>query len=636
MLKRICFFAYALVLTAHISIIAQTQLAVPLGDPVYYVIEQARMRGLCGFLPSVKPYSRTLVLSVIDEILNSDETRRFGKLTEAERGILEQFRTNFGPGKKGIDMMRGTYSADHVWDDIYFSGELGFGANLIFAGGYYPDEGNFYPATDSELSMYLKGDLGRKTSYGFTLNGGVFKSPRKALGTYHTYYDGFNNGDVGPYPDIPWYKDQEITTYSEPMAFFPYTYKKNWDGSVWYTTAVTNSGHEGWPQELSVGYSMIPEFAGTFLNGHVFFRVARFDREWGGMTNNGSLVLNQSAQPFLAAEVTLTPFSWLSFSSLTGVLEYNNTKSIKDSAATSQNAFSIIMLEANYKNYFHADFGSSAIWPKRFELGYIFPFADNLLYQDNIGDFDNMAAFLNLRGQFPGLGTLWFSLFLDEANLGELNSGGRFFEKSSQMYAYQVGAAVQIPWLAFSSVTVSYTKNEPYNYTHTREPVPWYGSLPMETSYTNNGKSIGHYIPPNSDEILVRFDTMPALRSVVGLQYQLIRHGADYGDRAVAGSSLLSELDPMREVDKLNLRKYFLHDGAYQWMHIFKIKGEYSFTGLNVPVKAFCELGGVYSYFTDIEGAVNSGSMPYSIIDTPVYPHSLGFIGVIGVTIFPK
>jgi hypothetical protein len=474
--------------------------------------------------------------------------------------------------------------------------------------------------------------LGRNTSYGFALSGGVFKSPRTELGEYHTYNKDFNNGAVGPYPDEPWYKDEVITTYSEPKAFFPYTYKKNWDGSVWFITDVSNAGHKGWPQELSIGYSMFPEFAGIFLNGHITYRIARLDREWGGMTNNGSLILNQSAQPFLAGDVTFTPFEWFSFSSLTGVLEYNNTDGIKNSAAISQNAFSIVMLEGNYKNYFHLDIGSSVVWPKRFELGYPFPIADNFLYQNNIGDFDNMALFLNLQGQYPGLGKFWGSFFLDEAN-----PESNFFEKSKQMYAYQVGASVQIPGLPFSSITASYTKVEPYTYTHPRESVPWYSNY-METSYTNNGRSLGHYIPPNSDEILVRFDTMAALRSIIRVQYQLIRHGADFGDRAVGGSSLLSELDPVGRGEKLNLRKYFLHDGAYQWMHIMKLRGEYSLPDLNlkVPVKIFCELGGVYSYFTDIEGDVNSGYKPYSVINTPVYPHSLGFIGVIGVTIFPK
>jgi hypothetical protein len=287
---------------------------------------------------------------------------------------------------------------------------------LVFAGANYSGTGDSSNATDSILSFSFKGDLGRNTSYGLTLNGGVFKVPRNILGEYHTFYADFNNGDDGPYPDSPWHKDRLITTYSEPRAFFPYTYKKKWDGSVWYTTDVSNSGHEGWPQELSIGYSMRPEIAGELLNGHIFYRFASLDREWGGMTSNSSLVLNQSAQPFLAGEITFAPFEWLSFSSLTGILEYNNTASISDSAETFQNAFSIVMLELNINRIAHIDFGSTVVWPKRFELGYLFPLADNFLYQNNIGDFDNMALFMTFQGQLPGMGKLWFSFFIDEIN----------------------------------------------------------------------------------------------------------------------------------------------------------------------------------------------------------------------------
>jgi hypothetical protein len=416
------------------------------------------------------------------------------------------------------------------------------------------------------------------------------------------------------------------------LAYFPFTYKKNTDGPLWFISDISNSGHEVWPAQLSLGYSMIPELSGNLLNGHVFYRFARLDREWAGMTANGSLVLNQSAQPFLAGEITFMPFKWISFSGLTGVLEYSLGKSKEKN---SQNVFSINIVEINIKNNFHIDFGSSAVWAKRFELGYLFPLADKFLYQNNIGDFDNVALFFDLMWQYPGVGKIWFSLFLDEAN-----PESEFFEKSKMMYAYQIGGSFHIPWLAFSSITFSYTKNEPFNYTHKFEILPWYGEGHMETNYVNNGRSLGHYIPPNSDEILVRFDTMPVINSRVSLQYQLIRHGADYGDRAVAGSSLWSELQGYQRGSDPHLRKYFLHDGAYQWMHIFKLSGEYSFTGSRLPFKVFCEVGAVYSYFTDIDSSIepNAGySSPYSVVNNnPAYPHSLSLIMVLGVKIFPK
>jgi hypothetical protein len=348
----------------------------------------------------------------------------------------------------------------------------------------------------------------------------------------------------------------------------------------------------------------------------------------------------------LALETVIQPFPWIAFSSLTGVLEYHNAtgfdnnSGIKDNAEVFQNAFSIVMLEFNIENYFNIGLGTSVIWPKRFELGYIFPFADNLLSQNNIGDFDNMALFLNLQAQYPGIGKLWFSFFLDEMNIQEIRG---FFNMDRMMYAYQFGGAFHIPWMPFSSITASYTKVEPYNFTHVRESYPWYGHNLMETNYVNFGRSLGHYIPPNSDEFLIRFETLPTAQSMIGLQYQLIRHGANYGNRAVDGSSLWSELDPCGEERSSNeaLRKHFLRDGAYKWMHILRLRGEYSFTGLSLPFKMFGEVGGVFSYFTDIfdesgTAPTNSGRYQFRVINTPQYPHTLNFITVLGVKLFPK
>ena len=58
---------FALVFALQVSLNAQTHTAVPLDDPVYYLIEQAQMRGLCAALPGVKPYSREKILSIVEE-----------------------------------------------------------------------------------------------------------------------------------------------------------------------------------------------------------------------------------------------------------------------------------------------------------------------------------------------------------------------------------------------------------------------------------------------------------------------------------------------------------------------------------------------------------------------------------------
>jgi hypothetical protein len=623
--------AFILVFVVQLSF-AQTHTSVPLGDPVYYVLEQAQMRGLCGNLPEAKPYSRRAVLNYIEEILTHARS-----LSETERLILENFRREFSPREPGLNLKQLSYYFEYSEGDFLFTSNLGFSLDLLFSGGFYPaggkgiEDNEFIWSTDNWAAFTAEGDIGNYISYGFSIFGGVLRIPRQKLGEYNTYYEGFN--EIHNKPDSQ-YTNDLIPTYSEPLSFFPYSYKKNWDSYVFPYNDISSSGMEQWPQGLSVGWGMVGEISGAIFGDRLSYRFGRIDREWG-TSNGNSLILNQAARPFLAFEATFKPVDWFTFSTLTGILEYSFRERLGDSAGTNQNAFSIYMVELNYKNYFHLDFGTSALWPKRFELGYIFPLFDNLLYQSNIGDFDNIGLFFNIKGQYPGIGKIWFSFFLDEISVNYLD---KMFELDRQMFAFQFGTSVAIPWLSFTSVKLSYTKNEPYNYTHTREFVPWYGDIYMKANYINNGASLGHYLPPNADEILFRFETMPAVRSRIHLQYQMIRHGADYGSSAVDGSSIWSELDPDgRSTDPL-LKKFFLHDGAYQWMHIAKLGGEYTFSIAGVPVTLFAEAGVVFSYFTNIEGPANitGTSHDYSIINTPEYPHSTAIIATLGFRLFSK
>jgi hypothetical protein len=128
---------------------------------------------------------------------------------------------------------------------------------------------------------------------------------------------------------------------------------------------------------------------------------------------------------------------------------------------------------------------------------------------------------------------------------------------------------------------------------------------------------------------------MPVKSLTTHLQYQLIRHGAAHGDSAVDGSSLLSELDPDGRATKDILKRYFLHDGAYQWYHIIKIGAEWNLPRL--PISLFGEGGAVISYFTNTKEPANSGvPYPYEIIDTAEYPKSTGFVVTLGVKIYPR
>jgi len=612
---------FALFFFGKTTLCAQTHVSVPVGHAVYYILEQAETRGLCSPLPAVKPYTRAKIIEAINEILAA-EPKRFGGLTDGEREVLENTRAEFTRGAAGLDIRNGKYRFDTAGKkSVRFSGELGVAMESLNSAARYTEEGKIYTGTDTWGTLFFTGDVGENFSFDVDFSAGMMKAQRVYMGEYYPYA-----AEV----DIS-IENKPVYTYSQPLAFFPYTYKKNWDGFMFNLGGPITAGNmEGWPNDISIAAGMMSEMSGSVFGDMLLIRFGRIRREWGAMTPGSSLVLNGSARPFTGIEANFNPVPWFSYSSVTGVLEFDNANGkISDPAKTFQNAYSLQQVELNYHNYLHVDFGSSAVWEKRWEFGYIYPLLDNFFYQNYIGDFDNTAIFINLKGQYPGLGKLWFSFYLDEM---EIASMGSSFSLDRHMFAYQAGVQGIVPVLSFTSVTLSYTKIEPYNYTHRAGIVPWYGDSPMESAYVNGGAGLGYYLLPNSDEIKVRFDTRLLPKTTSHLQYQLIRHGADYGPHQVDGSSLVSQLDPNGRNTKASLKKNFLNDGAYQWTHIIKIGADHTLRDL--PFTFFGEAGAAYSYFTDIS---DEKYFKHAKIPMPAegeYTKSIAYILTVGFRIF--
>ena len=602
------------------SVFAQTHISVPLENRIYQILEKAAIRGLCSTLSGVRPYTQNVVVKAINEILGS-ELKGKNALNDKEREILKDYLAKFSKPKKGMDFYRGGFYAERGMgkNDIPLSINIDLSVDIEGSAGIYLPKENYF-GTETWLNLSLNGDISRYFSWRFSVEGGVVSAPRKSLGFYHTYYEGFN--------DVSSYQDQRIEIFSQPLTHFPYAYKKRWDGSIFAFDDLASLNY--WPNSIAGAYGIMSELTASFIEDKLILRAGRISHDWGAVPMGSSLAFNQMARPFAALEAEFNPVSWFGISSLTGILEYENRKGEKVSSSTFQNAFSVTMFQFRIKEYVFFDFIDSVVWPKRFEIGYMLPIFNNFFYQNNVGDFDNLAMTFNLRAQYPGIGSIWASFFMDEMNFtNDLKTLDR------QMFAWQAGANFPLPILAFSSVKFSYTKINPYCYTHNRNYNPWYGDLTMETSYTNNGAGLGYYLPPNSDEILFQFQTMPIKNINLILQYQMIRHGANFGPSAVDGSDLLSELDPNGRNEKDVLKRFFLKDGAYRWMHIVKVGVDWALS--KAPLSFYTEAGVNYSYFTNIEGEANSGkASPYKIIDTSVYPKTTGFIFSLGVKIYPR
>lgn len=594
---------------------AQSHASVPLENDVYYIIDNALLRGLCTMPPSAKPWSENTVKRLLNEILASS------KLSSAEHDIvynmLEQFER-----KAGLDWTKGTYYTEKTLSD---ESKLSLEAGAAWGSDLSMNIASpFSAATYNFLGAYISGDLGKNFSYNFTGRGGVLYIP---IEDNPVYYD-FSDEDHTP---LNADKGTKIDDSSYLPAFFPYSFSKVWEASIFHTGKLRS--YQPWPDTLSFGYEIISEIDASFIEDRLQFRFGRMRRDWGSNGTGNNLFLNAAARPFMAVEGTARPTDWLNFSFLTGVLEfYKETNSNKSDSSTFQNAFSAAIVEANYKNYFHIDFGSTTIWPKRFELGYLFPLNSNFMYQNNIGDFDNLAMFFNISGQYPGVIKVWASAYLDEADL----TTKPFFELDRNMYAYQIGTKVNLPWIPFGTVSLQYTKIEPYCYTHPLTETPWYGmDVPMQQNYLNHGENLGYYLPPNSDELLLRVESIIVPESKVYFQYQMIRHGVEYGPGRVFGSAYS---DVLNYTSVNSYKKYFLRDGTYEWNHVLKAGGSYTLDVFGLPIALYGELGLVFVRYSGIPGGgfSNTSKENYSFFSNDIYDSENRFIFSIGFKIYPN
>lgn len=596
---------------------AQTNITVDVYDEIYNVIEIAQMKGLCKPLPGAKPYTEKKILNVLDEILQNSE-----KLSEKELKVINNYIQKCDRKNEENRQKIGTILFENNDLSTPMTFRINYGLNMNVSGGMYNNSDYSSAGFDFIPNFGFSGDIGNSLGYNIQGKVVISKMPLHLDGTDY---------EIGK----KWYnarEDRNIVTYSN-NNYLPFSYKKPWAGQFYWLSNMSASGLEGWAHEIGLSGNIDADIHASLLDDRINIGFARVNREWASMDTHSSLVLNGSAVPFIGIDMTFEILPFITYSSLTGTLEYPNRDDIlnsslpgthTDDAAYFQNAFSINMVEVNVKGL-HLDFGSSVIWPKRFELGYIFPLINYVEYQNHIGDFDNLGLFGDIKYTKEELGSVWASLYLDEIN--GLNNNPIKYTRA--MFATQAGIKALIPNVPFGTLALRYTKIEPYCYTHhSINYVPYYADYVSE-NYTNNGICLGSYLPPNSDEIMVRFDAKPMDSLSVSIAYQLIRHGADYGSLQVKGSSIYSELDPQLRGD---LQKYFLHDGAYNWIHILSINSSYTSYQAKVPFKVNMTLGGVISYYTGIDSSLydktgNSNvnfDTPYSILNNDEYPLRFG------------
>lgn len=701
-MKRLLAIIFVIYATLWVEAFSQRCLSVDINDDVYNLLETAQARGLCDFIIGAKPYTQQRILRALNEILengapdeeifndsgvNEDTVKAFvkksfnrkagrgplGRLSAREVAVVKYYIDKFTIKEENHTGWVYT-RAQNKSVKVPLSFEYNFTGEAKISAGLYTKSDFDAVAFDFIANYDFSGDISKYFSYNLHGVLDIARVPLYERGDDYfigySWFDTFTTKDgtnkdneKGPTFDMGDFSDEidnndlesAIAMYDEPRrrvlrkqsntAYLPFTYLRKFGGQVYYLENLSTSGLEGWPSTTAITFAITADMRTSLLNDKINIGIGRIRHEWAAMDRGSSLVLNSYALPFFALDMSFDILPCLKFSALTGILEYPNQDYIADKSwpdnkeddSLFQNAFSINMLELDWR-YFHFDFGSSVVWPKRWELGYLFPLINYVVYQNHLGDNDNCALFADIKFRKENIGSIWASLYLDEIN--GLNNNP--FTSARAMFAGQLGVKVVIPPLPFTSVSFRYTKVEPFCYTHHAiNYTPWYDHYICE-NYTSGGEPLGYYLPPNADEFLVRFESVPQAGVTCNLQYQFIRHGADYGSQQVQGSSYYSELTPD---NRDSVEKHFLHDGAYNWMHIISVGASYSCKkNEKCPFQIYGSVGFMYSYYTmigddDYEMSIlgnhkADGDTRYHWVDNNEYPVQCGAVISVGVKLW--
>jgi hypothetical protein len=361
----------------------------------------------------------------------------------------------------------------------------------------------------------------------------------------------------------------------DPEAFAPYAFTKKWDGyHIWAEDGQVVTS-DGVAENPGIGFVSLPELSLDLWDSRINLQFSRLRHDWG--VGEGSLSLSGTARPIEALAGSIQPGAKWRFHFLDGTLgSWWN-------AEAEQKMFSIHRLEWFPRDWLYLSPWESVVYAKRLELSYLNPVTSYFMGQHINGDLDNIA----FGGEAAVSGSpyfrLYFSLFLDEIVLVPLS---RLFTRPNNQFAWQAGLKVPVPvsWLPFALLTLQYTKIEPYCYTH-------YPYKSININYAHDGENLGYHLPPNSDELLLRFFTLPAQGLDLTAQYQLIRHGT--GDHA--NGEIEGDIGIWYDYADAALypEKDFLHDGIYEWINVLTLDLGYRFA--RAPLRVWAEYSFVHA-----------------------------------------
>lgn len=570
-----------------VPLLAQQHISVPLNDPVYKVIDNALIKNYISPLPTAKPYSRAVILDALYEMIRSPQISAMEK--SAAEGLIARFESRKTDPwyQRGGYRYDSEYAPDKTTENPSATEESdreeGSGSSATGDKEDGEEAGSFKEKKSVYTTVEVGGSWQSRADFGAFNNDAVFST--------ENWLELYLQGDLSEYFSYRIQAAMGLTVLNL-NAYAPYTFSKSWDG--YQFPMKDGSALTGFTEEPAVALQIMPELSLALWDKKLKFNFSRIRRDWG--PGDGNLMISGTARPFMGLDMHLNPVDWFNLSFVVGVLEFDSTSGgIKGGAMNLQNAYTATMLELFGGEWVYFSLMSSVVWPKRFELGYGHPGMLGILYQNMIGDFDNLQFGAQFGFNFPKYLKFYAGWFIDEMKFTD-----NFTHLDRNMYSWQIGGRLAVPGAPFTTVSLQYTKVEPYMYTHPTTTTPWYDK-PMNTTYINHGEPLGYKLDPNSDELKLKIETMPLWYLNASLMYRMIRHGI-----SADGSTYTDYLNYSGDLNGAKpgdlYWKDFLKDGVYEWIHSVGLQAELDLRFVNVPIALGVGYTFYYRYLTEYDG----------------------------------
>ncbi|MCF7943170.1 MAG: hypothetical protein K9L21_01925, partial [Spirochaetia bacterium] len=342
--------------------ISQPYNTIPIDDPVYALLENLELRGLIPPLSGVKPYTRTFAAAQLESVLASND------LTAGEQETLYFYINRFSsPGGNSAEaiLQRGSVEVLSTVSEDSVTGIAPVRMGPVEMGpveiGITLESLLSFPLLDMKaydsrnaFSGYVRGDISTISSFNIELG---LRYDLLNIQAWPRY--AFSTPGEGQY-----------IVYSE-------------EGNV------DSRGQEN----FAFNFLTEPELTVSLLNDNLQLRWGMFRRDWG--SGVGNLIISNTARSFDAIEGKLALADWLTYQYLTGTLTAPKILASVGGYGRPdqyQNMLTTKRLQFDLPHRISFSVFETVMWPKRFELGYLNPFMISTIYQNTLGDYDNMFA----------------------------------------------------------------------------------------------------------------------------------------------------------------------------------------------------------------------------------------------------